>query len=294
MRSSSETEIIVREDGVKVGVMLGANFCSEHEWGIDRLRQYCGGMSKQAVTENKVCDFSRIRIKVKPKDLIWYEEKGLAILAVSDNFEYYRNKIWNAAELKRVGLKEGADPIKCWAANQSDFSIPKKLTPKDKESKWPPKQTLSAWDEESFGISTREPEMIAFLEELKVAMLIGDAVLHVSSGNNPFKPVSGLTLAIESRVPQEQKDGFKAGYEDLFKLSSCAEKTGIAAKLEKAGKRYFALSPRWASDKDNSKHSVIFWLNPCEQQDNHSCWCTVEDLELWIKGEGPIPKKGKV
>ena len=211
---------------------------------------------------------------------------------MADNFSaYYQKKVWTAEELKRLGLKEGADPVKVWAKSQHDFSLPKKLTPKDKESRWPPKQTLSAWDEESFGISTREPEMITLLDDLKVAMLIGDAVLHISSGNNPFKPTSGLTLAIESRVPQEQKDAFKAGYEDLLKLQACAKGTGIEDKLTKAGKKWFALSPRWASEKDNSKHSVIFWLNPYDQQANNSCWCTVEDLELWIKGEGPIPHK---
>jgi hypothetical protein len=58
--------------------------------------------------------------------------------------------------------------------------------------------------------------------------------------------------------------------------------------LEKAGKDFFALSPRW---KDAEKKEVIFWLNPENQRENNSCWCTVSDLNDWIKGEGKIPKQ---
>ena len=58
--------------------------------------------------------------------------------------------------------------------------------------------------------------------------------------------------------------------------------------MEKAGKKYFALSPRW---KDDNKKEVIFWLNPYHQDIDNFGWFTVEDLKDWAKGKGKIPMK---
>jgi hypothetical protein len=105
--------------------------------------------------------------------------------------------------------------------------------------------------------------------------------------------VSGLVLAIESHIPQEQKDGFKSGYEDIYCIEDAAKKTGVEERLRAAGKKWFALSPKWIFDrmKAESQYDVCFWLNPYDQDCNNSMWCTVEDLDLWIKDEGPIPKR---
>jgi hypothetical protein len=189
--------------------------------------------------------------------------------------------------------------------------FPDKITKKnEKYSCVVNRQTISAWDGGSFGIASRDPKFITFLKELQAALLSGDAVLHISSTNNPFKPVSGLVLAILSKIPQEQKDLFKAGHEDLLKLKDAAAKTGIEQKLKAAGKTWFALSPSWITIKEriegrddqgsaivkpvSSKYPVMFWLNPMEQHIHKSMWCMVEDLEAWINNEGPIMKKQKV
>lgn len=67
-----------------------------------------------------------------------------------------------------------------------------------------------------------------------------------------------------------------------------AKKTKIKKILDRAGKKYFALSPRW---KDENKKEVIFWLNPYYQDIDNFGWFTVDDLKDWAKGKGKIPMK---
>jgi hypothetical protein len=296
MRSSASTQLVGEEGQKPISILLEHNWCSEHEHGVSTLRRRCGGMSDEEANNKRVCDFSRIRIK--PEDVIWYEEKGLAVLGIDD----LRFRNWNFSEkdLKRYKLKIGDPVAKAWAAASYDLGIPKKLTKKDLTEKWKPRQTHSAWDESSFGIVSREPEIIEFLKLLKDAMLKGDAVLHISTTGNPFKPVSGLLLGIESLVPQEMKDGFKAGYENIYKLKDAAEKTGIAKRLEQAKKRHYCLDPKWSTEIKSTKNGeikttypVIFWLNPCEQHIYDAGWYTVEQLDQWIKNEGIILKANK-
>ena len=72
----------------------------------------------------------------------------------------------------------------------------------------------------------------------------------------------------------------------------------IEKRLKKAGKSWFALSPKKLNKEDMEKHktkfSVIFWLNPTEQRIVNYGWFTVEELRMWIKGKGPIVKQDEV
>ena len=300
MRHSASTQLIESEDGVVSGILLEHNYCAEHEWGVKDLRRQMNGMSDAKIEEKRVCDMSRIQVALKAEDIIFHEEKGLVIMGVDDGLRWMGNWRTNEAYIKRYKLKPNFTDEKVWGIVA--VGLPDKITTKNANDSWVVKrQTVSAWDGGSFGIATREPKVMDFLRDLRVALQKGDVVLHISGTSNPFKPVSGLVLAILSRIPQEQKDGFKAGHEDLLKLAAAAEATGIEKKLKAAGKTWFALSPEWAgkikSTKDGeiqTKYSVIYWLNPMDQKDNNSCWTTVENLELWIKGEGTIPKRVKV
>ena len=83
---------------------------------------------------------------------------------------------------------------------------------------------------------------------------------------------------------------------DAKRLQKADLKTGVKKKLEKAGKRYFACSPKWANEikstadgKIETKHDVIYWLNPMEQNIHNFGWYTVEDLEEWIEDKGKVP-----
>lgn len=293
MRASASTQL-VREDGQKpTALILEHNYCAEHEWGVEKLRLKCGGMRTEDSDKHRICDFGRISVKVNPDDLLWYEEKGLAAIGV-DNTRF-RNWNFDEKDLKRYGIKVGDPVAKAWAASSFELGIPKKLTKKDLQSEWKPRQTHSAWDEASFGVVSRDPEIIEFLNLLKEALLSGDAVLHISGSNNPFKPVSGLVLGISSLISQEIKYSYHIGWEDVYKLRDAAQETGIEKRISRSDKRFYSLKPKWTleikSTKNGTiktKHPVIFWLNPQEQHLYESGWYTVEQLDQWIKNEGII------
>ena len=78
--------------------------------------------------------------------------------------------------------------------------------------------------------------------------------------------------------------------EDYHKLKLAAESTGLEAYLKSRGKRWFALSPRWANDE---KSGVRFWLNPQEQQKYSAGWFTVDELREWADERGPVIMKQK-
>ncbi len=72
----------------------------------------------------------------------------------------------------------------------------------------------------------------------------------------------------------------------------------IIDRIAKSDRNYFACSPKWATEikstkdgKIKTKHDVIYWLNPQQQNIYNSAWCTVEDLDAWIAGTGKIIKE---
>jgi hypothetical protein len=291
VRSSSGAELIKTEDEVITGIMLGHNFCSEHEWGIKGLRYICGGLTDEEADAARIADFSRIVVKIPAECIYFHEAEDLVILGVeNDNWLMQNCKNWTDEEFEEHKCTREMSPAEIWATCSYELDIPKK--PK-KDERYPMPQTVSAWDDSSFGIVSREPEVMTFLKELHEALLKGDGVLYISSTNNSFKPVSGLIVAINSKIPQAQKDRFKSAHEDRFKLMDASDATGIVKKLAKAEKRYMALSPRWCSDNDKlrTKYDVIYWLNPYDQHIVNYGWFTVEELEQWISKTGPVLKK---
>ena len=97
-----------------------------------------------------------------------------------------------------------------------------------------------------------------------------------------------MKFCIKSKLPEKTIQSIKDADLDYLALQKAAEKTGIKKILEKAGKKYLALSPRW---KDDNKKEVIFWLNPYHQDVDNFGWFTVDDLNDWAKGKGKIPMK---
>jgi hypothetical protein len=305
-RAASETGLVKNENGTVTGIWMPGNYCAEHENGINPLRSYSGGLPEAVIEENRICDFSRILVnKKKAHNQFLYEEtkvgrkEVLAVFAIGRFYLLGDLMTMTPEQLKERKLSEKDSLGVRFAKITYDLGLPEKINSK-KPCRWEPQQTIAAWDTESCAIVTRDPEVALFLKDLAKAYEEGDMVMHISKPDkNPFA-AAGLVLGIAKRVSQEVKDAFKAGYEDRYKLEDAAKATGIVKKLEKAGLRYFALSSKWANEIKSTKdgeiktnHPVIFFLNPYEQGANNSGWYTVEDLEAWIKGEGPIPKKNK-
>jgi hypothetical protein len=104
---------------------------------------------------------------------------------------------------------------------------------------------------------------------------------------------AGLNIVIASRLPASVQNEMREVDLDAFNLKEAAEKTGIKNRLKAAGLGFYALSPHWREGflKDReTKHNVVFFLNPFDQHKYESGWVTVEELDEWIAGKGRIIK----
>lgn len=56
---------------------------------------------------------------------------------------------------------------------------------------------------------------------------------------------------------------------------------------------YYCLKPRWVSENEKlqTRYPVIFFLNPMRQREHDYGWFTVEELEQWTEGRGPVMKQ---
>lgn len=267
------------EGGKTIFLSLGADYCAEHEWGINDLRLMLGvdgAKPKYAQEEVKYKKPHGIeRRRITNHSLIrLYEHKGQVLLMCEEP--------WITKRFEEHLEKDG--PAKTW----------KEFRPREL-SLWGDETLATAWDGGSFGVLAKGDDAVR-LRELHKEILAGNVAIWVGGTSNPFAR-GGLILAIVSNVPAEHLETMRAADEDAEKLKAASDATGIIDRLKAAGKGFFACSPRWlegtfktVDGEKKSTYPVIYWLNPMEQHENHFGWFTVEDLDQWIKGEGPVPK----
>lgn len=262
MRKGEKPEIVVSEDGAVFGVNLSADFCAEHEWGIKRL------MGDFGITDD-IAQYGMVRRKITicPKTIAWVE--------------YTKEKEKYAGFIFREYFYD-EKPSRA-ASESTELYIYKPFRPRKDEK---PRTLAAAWSESDFAVVSTDPAQIAQLKEifnefarLNIVIMIGARELF---GNG------GLIIGIADRIPQKYVDMWYAADKDWHEIRKEVEASGIEELLKKAGKRYYALSPR--RQKDGTIH---FWLNPMEQDKNNYGWFTYEALKLWALGEGPIPKEKK-
>jgi len=146
-----------------------------------------------------------------------------------------------------------------------------------------PEKIAAAWDDGSFGIVV-ENSYQKFLEDLYEAFKKKDVAIYFGGSRLLMAP--GLIIAIASRIPEEARNKLYQIDESRFRLNEEVLKTGIYEKLKKAGKIYYALSPRW---KDKAETEITFHLNPQDQENDRYGWYSLQDLLDWIEDKGPIP-----
>lgn len=250
-----------KSGGWVIGISLGWEFVSEHENGISGLRQEFGipDMRRGLLGAD-----ARTITKV-PESLKFFPDlDGYAYLLCSD----------------LLGWKESD-------MTSSNFNRILRCSGKEELS--------AAWDDHSFGISMSNDGIVTagkiLLGQIYEAFTRLDAMIYVSGREGTGN--GSLILDIRSRLPKGMLDVMARADEDKLDLREAAERTGIVPKLKSADKLYFGLSPRWLRPEEEIKsdHPVIFWLNPMEQSKDNFGWFTVEQLEEWIEGKGPIPKQ---
>lgn len=271
------------EDGKMILVSLGADFCAEHEWGINEIKQRLGidgvklgRYGKERATYTKPHGIERRRISMHDAIKL-YEYRDQVMLLCREPWLHTRFE----EDIEKLGKAKAMKERR-----------PRELGLMGEE-------TLgAAWDSGSFGLigkgedAQRIRELYAEIEKHNVAIWNGGRI-------HPFQN-GGLILAIIDRVKAEDLETLRAADEDAEKLQAASDATGIIKRLEEAQKGFYACSPRWfdtkfkpQNEEKKTAYPVIYWLNPMEQQENNHGYFTVEELDLWIKGEGPIPMKAK-
>jgi hypothetical protein len=259
-------------DGKVIGISLGADYCAEHEWGINGLKRALGvdGATSEFAREKpkytKPAGLPR-RMISKHDRVRLYEHKDAVVLLCMDQ--------WSLDHFEERITKNGI--VKAFKPH-----LPQDLTQSE---------LGAAWDEGEFGIhgkgvnAERIKDLYAAFQANNVGIWVGGRAIAFENG--------GLILCIADRIPEVNAKMLSDGDLDNEKLQAASDATGIVERLKEAGKGFFACSPRWREDKSKKKsgHPVVYWLNPIEQDQNNYGWFTVEELDLWIKGSGPIPKK---
>lgn len=238
------------------GINLGADFCSEHEWGIKDLRTMLG--VKKTILENRFLGIIKKEVPVF----------GIEARRIHDITHVVSS---TCREMRMFGVYDGRHQD--WLNHKFDDAEPHLLKSDD---------FYAEWGENGFVLFSKD---IARMDILKTAVLKSDFGIFLGGGG--VFSNSGLNLVIISKMPDIMKNNIYKSDEDAYELNTKAEATGIREELTKAGKEFFALSPRWVDDK---KKDIKFWLNPDNQQMyNHGLY-SIAELKQWIKEEGPIIK----
>lgn len=277
MRRGSHGKGIVRlEDGTLLGVNLGADFTAEHEWGIKDIRRTYG-------IDDADEGVGRRQIRTFPEGNLMRGSVSLKVTDYSERKRKASTDTWHGL----VSFRYYDSERKHWPELSETMVRQFELAPYGSDD------FCGAWDGGSFGLLAKDEAVVTQLYDAIVQL---DLCIGLFNGEswNPFSR-SGLGLLIASRVPQSVRDQWLESDRDGRRLVEAAKATGIADRLEKAGLRYYALSPKWATgmrgEPPETKHPVVYWLNPQEQDRHNHGWFTVEQLDQWIKGRGPIPKR---
>lgn len=246
-------------------VALGADHTAEHEWGIKDIKRSLG-IPETPDRQNAGIE-ARIATKL-PDRMAYLSLKG----SKSKKDPCPQTK---ALVVGVDGVDESSYLFTSWDA----LIFPRPWRDE------PPPTHATAWCGESFGIRAVESLWPA-LDQLWAAMQRLDLAIWVGA-SGPFGGGLGLILGIPSAIPNESLQMMRDGDLDNITLKETAEATGIEARLKAAGKKWFALSPRWANDE---KTKVQFWLNPMDQKRNNAGWFDVQALDQWADGKGPVVK----
>jgi hypothetical protein len=275
-RANSSIAVLV--DVQNVLLSFGYDYCAEHEFGTARLQQAFGisgdknDLTIQRYAVTRTANLHLIEAEVVSEDWSARKPKKLKhkrLFLLGGDEEPYNQTMEEFVTGYRDSHPKPNMPQAHWDEGAFLFSVP-----------------MGGVDEEA-------------VRSIHQALLDHDALIYLAGSSNLIGG-SGLVIARRSTIPKELTDQMEEAFRDQKALADASEATGIRTRVEEwsrgkgaFGKGYYALSPSWAAgdQRAKTKHSVIYFLNPADQQNNNFGWFTVEELELWMKGKGPIPKR---
>jgi hypothetical protein len=297
-----------------LGISLGVDFCAEHEWGIAGLSRRLGLKDQDVKRDILGLDSRTVDAKKWQEQVQLIEVEDMAMLVLDPHLDSSKLKTVKDLSDRYCELYLRDKNAKSFAERRREVQLEKASTDEERvsiEERYQEALTkeqycaawATAWSDRDFGVLTRGEENVEFLRRLYTQGCKGEIALVFM---NPHKhnPFSSSTLCIIDKeftpaATAQIHATLREAELSADRLDRAVDATGIRDRLEKAGLRYYALSPRWVNSNDEttlaegSQYPFQFWLNPQEQRDNNSCWCTVEDLDRWIAGEGKIPKQAE-
>lgn len=279
MRRGRENGWLLNDSGELMGVNLGSDFTAEHEWGIDGLKNKMSLPARPNQFSDAPIDYKglygieRRRCKADPKYVALKEEGDILNLIVAGEYTL-RDLLETPLEKNGRGSE--------WRFYSND-------------------NLVTAWTGDNCIIRVKGEDGFKKLRELYNQLLAGNVAMWLGGGG-VFKN-AGLCFCIIDKIPESKKKALHEGDIDQENLKKAADATGIKKKIDDANERlrskytspfgYYALSPRWAGKSAKTKHKVVFWLNPQDQEKYETDLFTVEDLEDWLKGKGPVLKSNR-
>jgi hypothetical protein len=284
-----------------IGISLGYDYCSEHEWGIKGIRRQFAipesskknmGINNRIITAIPKVIFTNDNSKKdEPIELLFFKKskkKGqlYAILWVGSPY----TKPINRLPFELENYKDELDWNDKWRKDNPDNA-------KD--------PVITAWDESSFGVAVKGEKEVEWLEYLYGQFKVHNVVISRLniSGDSPFANAS-LSLLIKDRIPQEGIDSWYATDKEFYDREDYEKKIGMKKIIKKYGNNngyheenwFIACSPKWIDydDKENrekrkkelgTKYNIIYWINYSDDDDIHG-WFTVEDIKKWLTTKG--------
>jgi len=251
-----------------LGFSLGYEFCAEHEWGIEKLRNKFGidntkmGVDGRAITKGSI---------------LFRKDKDLCVLTSADPWRYSdkRPKEFAAKDI---------------LAHDIHFYKEPKLE--------------TAWDEGDFCIASTNPDDFSFIEELANNFEKKNIVITFISSALPVFENSSLCVLIKDKLPKDALDEMYFVDKKAVDLKDYEKKIGVTALKEKARKNYsykgdkyfMACSPRWINYEDpekreemkkklGTKYDIQFWINYSDDDENYG-WYNAEDIIKWLSTPG--------
>lgn len=279
MRHSRNGDWFGDKQGNLVGIDLGADYCAEHEWGIDKMKSKFQIKSQQLKDSPWGTWWKEVLEIRKNKTPRLFGIESRMINHVPENLIRGEHKI-------KHDEKSITSYYICLAYHRPWAEEPIKVGDQYLGGWLNDKGFNSYWGEEAFFFTSPNKERI---DEMWNAFQNKDIALFLGGGG-PFQN-AGLTFLIASKLDKSYVEQMHDADKDHWELLNAAVDTGIYQKLEKADCGFYACKPSWKNKKGGE---LQFWLNPADQQNNEHGWYTVKDLEDWTKGKGKIPQKQKV
>lgn len=261
-----------------IGIKLGYDFTAEHEHGTKPLAK----LLEINGFDPTVAKPKKSHIGVNARTINSVDNVYIGDFEIDSHHYYY-------LYVGDIFYGDGPDKKKIEARIKSQMAV-------NLEQMIEASSVATAWSDSDICFVCKIPNLPKyFLDNMKKKNVFFGRLVH--SGAASF------SMVLISKIPDETADMMMKDDMSIIELNKIDESIGIREALKKKDRDwslahpnamtspwgFMALSPRLIKDskkeKYDTKHPLIYWLNPRNQELISAGWYTVEDLETWLNGE---------